>query len=156
MISNLTSNLPSPSLVYQERLAARKATLAVLEVQHRRMGSAKLGMIVIGVLFAYLCFGAALLPSFLIVLPIVGLIALFVFHEKIIDARKRAIRAVSLYQGAVDRAAGRWSGKGASGSRFRSAEHPYSEDLDIFGIGSQFQLTIIKDRPGNSTATGAG
>ena len=41
------------------------------------------------------------------------------------------------------------SGKGATGDRFRDESHPYSDDLDLFGKGSLFQLlSTARTRPG--------
>ena len=34
----------------------------------------------------------------------------------------------------------RWIGTGATGERFRDSQHPYADDLDVFGPGSLFQL----------------
>src|SRR5262249_60436896 len=39
-----------------------------------------------------------------------------------------------------DRLEGRWHALLSTGARFVDAEHPYTQDLDVFGHGSLFQL----------------
>jgi hypothetical protein len=54
--------------------------------------------------------------------------------------QRNAARAVSHYERGLARIAGSGLGKVAAGEAFRDAEHVYTEDLDIFGKGSLFEL----------------
>jgi hypothetical protein len=66
--------------------------------------------------------------------------ALVVAHDRIIRGRERADRAVGFYERGIERLEARWAGRGETGERFRDPEHPYAEDLDLFGAGSLFEL----------------
>src|SRR5918996_2639 len=53
-------------------------------------------------------------------------------------ARERA--AVQYYDDGMARIEDRWMRDAPSGERFRDVDHPYADDLDIFGPRSLFQL----------------
>ncbi|MGH9939547.1 MAG: MutS-related protein, partial [Blastocatellia bacterium] len=76
----------------------------------------------------------------LIVLPVVAFIALMAIHQRIHAAVARFERAVKFYERGLARIEDRWSGSGETGERFADKSHPYSEDLDLFGKGSLFEL----------------
>src|SRR5262247_2933028 len=76
----------------------------------------------------------------LIAAPVVVLIALMVFHQRVHAAVARLGRAVRFYERGIGRLEDNWSGGGEKGERFADKSHPYSEDLDLFGEGSMFEL----------------
>jgi hypothetical protein len=61
-------------------------------------------------------------------------------HQRIHAAVARFERAVKFYERGLARIEDRWSGSGEAGERFADKSHPYSEDLDLFGRGSLFEL----------------
>ncbi|MGH7837278.1 MAG: MutS-related protein, partial [Candidatus Binataceae bacterium] len=73
--------------------------------------------------------------------------ALAIFHEQVIRARTRSERAAAFYRLGLERMEDRWAGKGATGDRFRDAKHVYSDDLDLFGRGSLFELLSMARTP---------
>ena len=67
-------------------------------------------------------------------------VALAIWHDRLLRAEARA-RAEADYHGrGVDRLEGRWHALPSTGARFVEADHPYTQDLDVFGHGSLFQL----------------
>lgn len=74
-----------------------------------------------------------------ILVPVVLFTLLAVAHDRVIRGRRRAERAVSHYRAGLARLEDRWSGAGEPGTRYRRVDHPYAEDLDLFGDGSLFQ-----------------
>ena len=57
--------------------------------------------------------------------------------------------SIRFYERGLGRIEDRWIGTGETGERFRSDDHPYANDLDLFGRGSLFQLlSIARTRPG--------
>jgi hypothetical protein len=70
----------------------------------------------------------------------VAFVASVVVHARVLDARDRARRAVAWYEDGLARVRDEWIGRGDSGDRFRPAEHPFADDLDLFGHGSLYQL----------------
>ncbi len=67
---------------------------------------------------------------------------LVVVHAKVHDQRERAEAAVRYFDRGLARLAGEWKDAPSRGERFTlgADEHPFVDDLDIFGRGSLFQL----------------
>jgi len=67
-------------------------------------------------------------------------LALALSHERILRARARAESAAAFYRRGIARIEDRWAGTGQTGDRFRSDQHVYADDLDLFGRGCLFEL----------------
>ena len=118
---------------YQHRLEERKRALEGHSRTFLAIGNWRLAVVVIGGLLAWwnLWTLAATLAAF---------VALIVWHERIVQKVQAETRAAAFYERGLARVDGHWAGTGASGQRFRDASHPYAEDLDVFGVGSLFEL----------------
>jgi hypothetical protein len=55
-------------------------------------------------------------------------------------SRYRAWRLVQFYRRGVERSCGNWAGALSNGDDFREADHPFSNDLNLFGEGSLFEM----------------
>lgn len=68
--------------------------------------------------------------------------ALVVVHARVHEHRERAVAAVAYFDRARARLAGDWKDAPSRGDRFMvgAEQHPFVDDLDIFGKGSLFQL----------------
>jgi hypothetical protein len=76
-------------------------------------------------------------------------------HAAVIQTREAASRAIAFYERGLARLEDRWQGGGESGDRFRNPEHPYAEDLDLFGTGSLFELlAVARTRAGEESLAG--
>jgi hypothetical protein len=71
--------------------------------------------------------------------PALAFAALVVAHDRAIGARDRARRIAAFYELGIARLDDRWPGRGDAGSDFADPDHPYAEDLDLFGRGSLFE-----------------
>lgn len=140
MNSDPTNNADSPRAEYTRRLEARRATARTLEDRHRSIGNYRLGIAAVAALLAYLVFGLGALSYFWLFVPVFAFIALAVVHERVIRSRNNCIRAQKFYERALARLDNRWIGSGETGERFGDKHHPYSQDLDLFGAGSLFEL----------------
>src|SRR5439155_4694671 len=97
-------------------------------------------------------FARQALPGWLIAAPAAAFSALLIYHARLLRARDRAKRAARYYERAIARIEDRWLGTGESGARFRDPNHPYAEDLDLFGQGSLFELlSTARTRVGEDT-----
>jgi hypothetical protein len=83
---------------------------------------------------------AELLSPFWLVVPLVWFVWLIVKHQRVNETIDYATRAAAYYEYGLARLGDAWMGKGNAGERFKNAQHPYAEDLDIFGTGSLFEL----------------
>ena len=125
---------------YTGRLQARKAEHTNFERKFITIGNLRLALGVLAVLLGWIAFGRHLLSPAWLLVPLGGLAVLIVIHEKVLKTQRQALRAVEFYERGLARLEERWQGKGESGERFRDPQHPYAEDLDLFGKGSLFQL----------------
>jgi len=75
---------------------------------------------------------------------IISFIVLVVRHARVIDAEEREERWVRVNLDAAKRVErGAWYQLPQTGEQFRNARHPYTDDLDIFGVGSLFQRICV-------------
>jgi hypothetical protein len=90
-------------------------------------------------LAAVLCRSAVSWGVVLMIL-LLGLLLTGIWHIRIENARSAARRGIRFYQSGLERIDGTWSGKGSPGTEFLDPHHPYVADLDMFGVGSLFEL----------------
>src|SRR6185503_19542085 len=129
-----------PAEEYRSRLSEWSRRAEAFERSHSRMGNAR-ALFLFGVLAvaAVLCrteasWGVAL------TLLVLGLVLSGIWHVRIEAARNAARRGIRFYQSGLERLDGTWFGKGSPGTEFLDPHHPYAADLDIFGVGSLFEL----------------
>ena len=129
-----------PASEYQRRLADRQADIRRLERWDNLLSASRgltfLALLVVGFLWLSNRSGsivsvAALLAAFA---------ALVAAHGNLLDRLNRTRRAREYYERALDRLADRWPGRGRTGERYADPAHLYSDDLDLFGRGSLFEL----------------
>ena len=124
---------------YARRQRAREADAAARERVHIWLGNAKVAIFV-----SILIYWAATLngdPSaWFYGVAIALFIGLSLWHERVMRAMARANAAAAFYRTGADRIEDKWMRPEPSGARFKNADHPYADDLDIFGPSSLFQL----------------
>jgi hypothetical protein len=109
---------------------------------HLLVSNARLAVAALAALTVWLVIGRYAMPPSLLAVPAIVFLALVVVHARVLQRNERAARARRLYHRGLERLDGRWAGDGPDGARF-TGEHPYARDLDIFGVGSLFQLISI-------------
>jgi len=129
-----------PRQEYPSRLDSRQKTLSAKDLLHVRIGNLKLLVVGAGFLLAYLFLSRDLLRGYWVSVLVVVYLALALAHEFVIRAKTRASAAADYYRQGIRRIEDRWPGTGQSGDRFRTDDHVYAEDLDLFGKGSLFEL----------------
>lgn len=134
---------------YEARLAVRRAWRAAHNRQHLRLSRVRLA-IVLGVLTMAGIWGRG--AGWWYAVALVGFTSVAVLHATVLQKRTRAERAVRFYERGLARLDHQWMGAGDSGERYRRRDHPYSEDLDLFGRGSAFELIgTARTRAGQDT-----
>jgi len=124
---------------YLKRKIARESAVAALDRKHVYLGNAKVAIFITAVVYTGYALGRNPSETFYAVLA-VAFIVLFAWHEVVIRALTRARAAVQYYDDGIARIEDRWMRDTPSGERFRDRDHPYADDLDIFGPRSLFQL----------------
>jgi hypothetical protein len=128
-----------PQAEYEERLRARAAALAGLERLDGMFSKARVACFV-GFLVLVVAGWQLDLSWAWLGVPVLVFMILAVRHERVIERRDAARRAVAHYREGLDRLAGRWAGVGVTATDYVDDEHPYAADLDLFGPGSLFDL----------------
>jgi hypothetical protein len=132
--------LPGAREEYGRRLDRRREELAVCNRRHGRLGYVRLGVAVVSLALLYLVARSPSVPAAWLAIPI-GFFAWLGLRLRAAEAeRGRLERAVEFYERSLARLDGQWVGKGESGARFLDEHHLYAEDLDLFGVGSVFEL----------------
>jgi MutS domain V len=130
----------SPTEQYSQRVAERETRLAHFDALDARIGSIRLGLGASFLIMAWLCFGPLGVARAWLCVPVLGFIAVLVYHQRIRGLRTQAQRAVQYYRAGLDRIHDQWSGKGNMGTRFLTQHHIYGDDLDLFGADSLYEL----------------
>jgi Flp pilus assembly protein TadB len=129
-----------PRKEYQARLSDWSRRAEVINQSHSRMGNFRLffffGVLALAAMIcrSVVSWGVALL------ILIVGTVLTGIWHLRIEHARNAARRGIRFYQSGLERLDGIWLGKGSPGTEFIDPHHPYAADLDLFGLGSLFEL----------------
>ncbi len=127
---------------YQAGRTAAEHDLRTTERSARAIGSARIlvGLAAIALVAAIVW--APLPPSAwgFVAGHALAFVALVFVHAAVYRRKERAAAARAFHQRGLDRLDGRWSDFASTGERFKTAEHPYADDLDVFGRSSLFQL----------------
>ena len=121
-------------------LAARKIVEAQLDLTDRRLSYARLLLGVVFVAVAWAALWQRSVTGWWLLVPSAAFAIMIRVHDGVIRSHEAASRAVEWYTRGLARLEDRWAGSGATGTRFIDDTHPYSNDLDLFGDGSLFQL----------------
>jgi hypothetical protein len=145
----------SPLAEYQARLEERSRASESLEKKFRRIGNARLAAGFAAVIVAFLVFGEVWISVWWLLLPLGVFGALVIIHARVVERLERSKRAIQFYERGLARLEDRWIGTGETGERFRNPGHIYSEDLDLFGKGSLFELLCLaRTRAGEDCLAG--
>jgi hypothetical protein len=141
----------APRAEYLARLDARRATRDRLDRADARMSNARLVTFLSALLVAFVVWRAAAAIWWVLV-PAAIFAWLLYRHDWILRERAAAARAMAFYERGLARLDDRWTGTGEPGDRFRRDDHPYANDLDLFGRGSLFELlSLARTRTGEET-----
>jgi hypothetical protein len=136
-------NVPTahdPASEYQRRLADRRAEIRRLERFDNRLAAARGLTFLATVAVAFFWLSDRGASVWAIVALVIAFVAFVSLHGTVLDRLNGARVAAEYYKRALDRIADRWSGRGTTGQRYANGAHLYSDDLDLFGRGSLFEL----------------
>ena len=130
----------SPKQAYDQRLETYSKSQKELNVANDRFAIARGITFALFVAVAWLSlFNDSLSPGWLLI-PFVLFLVLMVAHSRVVSRLARSRRAIDYYNARLGQLAGKWSGMGSSGARYCNDDHPYTTDMDVFGVGSLFEL----------------
>ncbi|QQS48413.1 MAG: DNA mismatch repair protein MutS [Acidobacteriota bacterium] len=145
---------PDPASEYNRRIADRGRSLEEEERIDRRIWLWRrivFALIAIVIVLAI----ERVLPVWAPGLPVIAFIWLMAIHQRVQRRLERLRRSVRFYERGLSRLGDNWAGGGETGERFADKHHPYSEDLDLFGEGSLFELlSTARTRAGEEKLAG--
>lgn len=128
---------------YERRLENARLEINQLQARGGTFGTSRLVVFGIAAVIAWLALSRETISIVWILVPVVAFIALVVAHERLRVKGERMNRLAEHHRRGIARLDGDWSTFGSTGDAFRSASHPYADDLDLFGRGSLFQLLSL-------------
>jgi len=131
---------PDPRTAYSQLLEQRRADIAQRERRHQALGYLRLGVAAGAVVLVWAALEAHAFSIAWVIVPIALFTALLVIHDRLLRVTERRRRAERYFEKALARLDGKWAGTGEPGDRYLLPEHPYAQDLDLFGKGSLFEL----------------
>ncbi|MCZ2153160.1 MAG: hypothetical protein LC114_04540 [Bryobacterales bacterium] len=125
----------------ERRLHESRKTLEALEARAGRFANLRLAvflMLVAAGIFALWEGSSRGMGA--VAAMLLALITVIVRHEILLRHVLEARRRVEYWAAGMDRLRNKWAGRGISGDRFSEERHLYASDLDLFGVGSVFEL----------------
>jgi hypothetical protein len=142
----------SPRAEFARRLKSAQAGRDALERRVGQLANARLLAFAAAAVLAWLALGAGRISAWWLMPPALGFAVSVAWSDRAERALHRARRLVEYYERGLARLDDRWAGAGVTGDRFRDPEHPYAEDLDLFGVGSLFErLCTARTHAGEDT-----
>jgi len=140
MSNNLSTAQRDPQSEYRGRLEILRQTEARYKQTAAKLGPATLLFLAVSVVSAGWILTTKISAIYWVLLPLSLLILFAVTHERVIRAIRECSRKIAFYERCLARIGNKWMGTGEPGDRFSDPSHPYARDLDIFGVGSLFEL----------------
>ncbi len=137
-----------PRVEYMRRMAQRKRALADCLKREKLVGIGRLFVVMAASGIGWFAIRPGTL-SWTWLLPL-GLVfcGLVWLHQRLKSQRPVLERSVQYYETALDRLDGRWTEACHRGDEFLDDEHPYADDLNIFGKDSLFSLLCTASTAG--------
>jgi hypothetical protein len=133
-----------PQQEYSARRENWTARETLAQQQFIRIGNTRLAVGVIAAPMIWLVFIRDLFSVLWLLIPLALFLSLVVWHQRVLRERDFAGRASRYYTRGIARIRDEWAGTaGETGERFRQPAHVYSEDLDLFGKSSLFEMLSI-------------
>jgi len=127
---------------YLDGKEARAREADAHEARARFLGFARVfvAFLVIGLVVGIVWAGVPTAAWYAVLALVLGFIALVIVHARVIAAKDRALAAKRFHERGIDRLDGKWTHFPETGERFAREAHLFTDDLDVFGRASLFQL----------------
>ena len=124
---------------YENRLQDRQNSFDLLRRKDDHVVSFRTAVACFGILAIWVVLSWGM-PWQILLIPAGLFLAALFYHETVKRKQRTAQLAIDHYQRCLQRLDGEWTGIAPDGQEFLDPLHPYAGDLDIFGVGSLFQL----------------
>ena len=131
---------PDPRSEYDRRIESWQEKVEKNSRLEAWVSGGRLIVFLLGAAAVWLSWRSGEFPAAWVSLPVILFFLLVVFHQYLIQTRRRAEGGVSFYRMGMARIEDRWAGNGEAGTRYCREGNLFARDLDLFGKGSLFQL----------------
>ena len=132
--------IEEPRDIYTALHKERRASILLGERRQRRFGYWRLAAVAAAAALVWLALSGPRITILWTLIPAAAFVALMAFHARLARQLETQRRAARFFERGLARLDGTWPGTGSSGDNFLDLAHPYAQDLDLFGIGSLFEL----------------
>jgi len=139
-VNKASNDEDAPRAAYAEGLSEAAAAEEFWSARARLTSNTRLACFAAILGSGWFAFGTHTIERAWLALPLLAFIALVVAHDRVLRREARATRVRRFYEDGLARLADRWAGRGDAGDRYNDPQHPYAQDLDVFGTGSLFEL----------------
>src|SRR6202046_4905736 len=139
-MSNVSTDQRDPESEYRGRLKILRETETRYKQTAGKLGPATLFFLAVSIVSAGWILTTRISAIYWVLLPVALLIFFAITHERVIRAIRASSRRIVFYERCLARIGDKWMGTGETGDRFSDPSHPYARDLNIFGVGSLFEL----------------
>jgi hypothetical protein len=129
-----------PHREYDARLRLRQDQEARWARRWARLARARSALFGLIVVIAWLVDREAFVVKVWLAPPALLFEVLIWRRNRALQAWRQAARAAAFYKECLARLEHRWSGRGRAGTCYLDDNHPCALDLDLFGVGSLFEL----------------
>ena len=144
--------MQEPREVYTALQSERRASVMAGEGRQRRLGYWRLAAVAAAGALVWLALSGPRITILWTLIPAAAFVALMAAHARLTRQVERERRAARFFERGLARLDGSWPGTGSTGDAYLDLAHPYAQDLDLFGIGSLFELlSTARTRTGERT-----
>lgn len=126
---------------YEKRIDSKKLEIEKLNKTYNIISFLRILTVVSAILFGVFCYtrGDIFFGTLLLVLHIILFLFLIKVHERIYVNKERVTEFISLNAKEIERINGKWKDFEDRGQEYLDSNHPFINDLDVFGKNSLFQ-----------------
>lgn len=135
-----SQNGSTPEESYRRRLDEIHQLTEQLVVQEKRFVYARVVVFLIAIALGCICLGDSEVSWLWMLVPVAAFLVLLGPHTRCVRKLERHNNVRNFYRMCLNRIQGQWSDRAEDGAEFQTVTHPWSQDLDLFGKGSLFQL----------------
>jgi hypothetical protein len=127
---------------YEQGQTERSREVSALEARARGIGTARLVLaaLAVGLVGGLVWGGLGPIGWAAVGVDLALFVALVLMHARVHERKERASAALRFHKRGLARLDHAWDRLPVSGERFRTTEHSFAVDLDVFGHGSLMQL----------------
>jgi len=132
--------MQEPRETYGALREERRASMLAGDALNRRLGYWRLVAVAAAGAVVWLALAGPRITILWALGPMAAFVLMMVAHARIAREIEKRRRAARFFECGLARLDGTWPGMGSAGDRYLDPAHPYAQDLDLFGVGSLFEL----------------